>query len=73
MAKTKEEGKTEKRRAHYEKNREKIMEKVLEARKTKQGTKSRRERSKNIRGASIKEVTKKSRREKKNKKRELRK
>ena len=48
----------EKRRAHYEKNREKIIEKVVEARK-----KSREAKSGQWRNVPIKDATKKRRRE----------
>jgi len=61
--------KKEKRRAHYEKNREKIIAKVIEARKKKQATKSGRGRSERNKRASVKEVTKKNRRERNQQKR----
>ena len=61
--------KKEKRRAHYEKNREKIIAKVVEARKKKQATKSGRGRSERNKRASVKEVTKKNRRERNQQKR----
>jgi len=55
--------KGEERKAHYEKNCEKIIAKVVEARKKKQATKSGRGRSERTKRASVKEVTKKNRRE----------